>query len=635
MLAPRKLPRWRYARPHRRLSVFLLLSAAICSLVVCNRAPSPQLAYDHARRTFIHGDLMVSQEEAEQGYERFRSSNPEWAWKFRTLEAEILLWRGKYPGVLTLLDHPSSMSLPPDVNIQILTLAGIAHARQLLVDKAEQELDYAEKLCSGSSQPSCGALFQGRGLVALGRNQFSRARSFLERSLAFSRADRNRFLEATSLLNLGAVSLKEGYFDEAVDFSDEANQVSTALEAKDISQVALLNVGWAYFRMGDSEKALELSLESENRARQLGDSFNLENGLTNAGYVYMQGQGLDRAEESFRQALELSQSENSKEHMLNALRVLARLSLQTGDLDKAADYAHRALQIAHEGNNHPDELYPLLVEGQVAARRGDAAKARQVFETVEQDPDCPVSLKWEAQHSLARLYEDEKQANPADLEYRAALTTFEAARATVKREDFQLSFLTNASRIYDDYVHFLVAQGKTDEALRWADYSRARTLLEGLGVLSKGPSKASHAGPPPLNSREISRRAKGVLLFYWLGEKQSYLWAITPQKTSLFPLPPGAEIEALVQRYRNALKGPQDVLESSEDGRALYRTLIAPAKALLGQREGLHHSRRQPQQPEFRDLDRRRPQAPLLDRRCRRGERQFAARARGVFRQKE
>ena len=71
-------------------------------------------------------------------------------------------------------------------------------------------------------------------------------------------------------------------------------------------------------------------------------------------------------------------------------------------------------------------------------------------------------------------------------------------------------------------------------------------------------------------------------MFYWLGEKQSYLWAVTPQKTSLFPLPSKSEIDAAVQRYRKALVGPQDVLETSNaDGIALYRMLIAPAQSLL------------------------------------------------------
>jgi CHAT domain-containing protein len=221
----------------------------------------------------------------------------------------------------------------------------------------------------------------------------------------------------------------------------------------------------------------------------------------------------------------------------------------------------------------------MLVQGQVAARQGDAAKARQIFQAVEQDHVCPVFLKWEAQHSLARLYENESQLNLADREYRAALATFEAARATVQHQDFQLSFLTNGARIYDDYVHFLVARGKTEDALRWADYNRARTLAEGLGLLAKG--SGDHAGPPALNPREISRRAKGVLLFYWLGERQSYLWAITPRKVSLLPLPPGAEIDSLVQSYRKSLNGPEDVLASSKEGRTLYRTLVAPAKALL------------------------------------------------------
>ena len=142
----------------------------------------------------------------------------------------------------------------------------------------------------------------------------------------------------------------------------------------------------------------------------------------------------------------------------------------------------------------------------------------------------------------------------------------------------RLPFLTNATAIYDDYIHFLVAQGKPLQALQVAEYSRARTLNEGLGLLHKGTAFA----PDPLNAKEIARRAGGAILFYWLGEKQSYLWAITPQKTSLLPLPPASEIDAVVQRYRKSVLGPLDVLTTADDdGRALYTMLVDPAQKLL------------------------------------------------------
>jgi CHAT domain-containing protein len=150
----------------------------------------------------------------------------------------------------------------------------------------------------------------------------------------------------------------------------------------------------------------------------------------------------------------------------------------------------------------------------------------------------------------------------------------------VRHEDSKLSFLTNGSSIYDDYISFLVARGKTNDALRWADHSRARTLAEGLGLLGK----AASIEPPALNAQEVSRRAGGALLFYWVGDKRSYLWAITSRTTRLFPLPPGSEIDAAVERYREALAGPQDVLDSGNpDGQWLYRTLIAPVQTLLPQ----------------------------------------------------
>ena len=60
------------------------------------------------------------------------------------------------------------------------------------------------------------------------------------------------------------------------------------------------------------------------------------------------------------------------------------------------------------------------------------------------------------------------------------------------------------------------------------------------------------------------------------------MWAITAQNTSLFSLPPKSEIDPIVQRYRKTLAEQQEFLQTADDdGRALYRTLVAPAQVSL------------------------------------------------------
>ncbi len=527
---------------------------------------------------FVRGDLARSQQEAETDYRRFLKSDPALAWKFRILEADALSWRGKSEEVVALFESGPPPPALRDIIIQARTLQGVALAHLHNFPEADRKLTEAEVLCHESTDPACGGVIRARGVLAVELGDFSQAKQFFEQSLLFAHSHNDQLLEATALLNVGFASLAQGYLDEAVDWSERANQSAQALGARDLSQNAAGNLGWSYYKLGDSEKALGLFLEAEKTAHELGDVGDQASWLTNAGYIYMDRRDFSLAGQSFRKALDLATEINSKEDIYNARRVLARLALQTGEVDEASQFAEQALNIARESGNHLDELYPLLVQGQIAARRADSADAEQKFKAVEQDKSCPIFLKWEAQHSLARLYEDEKHPDLADRQYRAALATFEMARTDIRHEDSHLSFLTNGWRIYDDYVHFLVSQGKTNDALRWADHSRARTLAEGLGLLTNSAAD----GPPPLNAMEIARREKGTFLFYWLGEKQSYLWAITPKKTELFPLPAASEIDSAVRRYREAIAGPQDVLDSANsDGRSLYLMLIAPAQTLL------------------------------------------------------
>ena len=562
----------------------LLFSTGV--LLSCQRgSTSPEAEFAAVNRSFVQGNLQQSQTQAARDVERFRRSNPEWARKFQVLEARSALWRGLYPDVLSILE--SNLAPPTETETLILALSfrGVANAYTYNFQEAERLLGQASEFCGSHRAASCGELLQARGLMASQQKRSMEADNLYQEALEFARAHHDVFLESSALLNLGAEFLSQDHFDEAVDFSESARRVAAAQNARVVELSAQANIGWARYRLGDSEGALAIFLDAEKLASELGVLSGQENELTNIGYIYMDQERPEEAKQSFRQALDIAKQIKSREDVYNALRVLARLSLQLGDLDKANDFAGQALTMARGIPSHADELYPQLVLGQIAAKRGDFTTAEGILRQVEQDKSCPVFLKWEAEHSLARLYEDQPLPDRADREYRDALATFEGARSAVRREDYQLSFLANGERLYDDYVHFLVSRRRMEDALKWADFSRARTLAEGLGVPEikfRRTSSDSRIAPPKVDAKDVARRAGGTILFYWLGEKQSYLWAATPRTTQLFTLPPRSTIEPQVRRYRTAVVGPQNVLDSeNKDGEGLYETLIAPASKLL------------------------------------------------------
>lgn len=521
--------------------------------------------------------MIQSQGEAHREWARFRTSSPEWAWKFRILEANSLLWQGLYAQVLATVDSPADSPSNPDSLIEILAIKGAALARLHNFAEAEETLGQATRMCQESSEATCGDVIRARGVLAIQRDQFDSAKRFFAQSLKFARDHKDHFLQVTALLNLGLASLREEHFDEAMDWTAAAYQASMTLGAYGEAQKARGNLGWAYYYLGDTEKSLNASLEAEKLAGQTGNIISQLTWITAAGNVYAGKGDFAGATRSYRDALCLAKRTRGKEAIYDAYRALALVSVESGELMEARKYSDQAFDIAHSDNNRLDELYPLLVKGLIAARSRDGAEAERVFREIETDQKNNASLKFRAEYALARLYEDQGRRVAADRLYQSAIATIEASRATINRIDSKLPFSNNARHVYDDYVHFLVATNRNGEALRWGDFSRARTLTEGLGLLPKGGS----VGPPPMDAQQIARHAGGTVLFYWLAEKQSYLWAITPQKTSLFILPARKEIEDELHRYSEALK-VQGVLASADrDGKSLYSLLVSPAQAIL------------------------------------------------------
>ena len=544
--------------------------------VACVQHSDPQPTFDEAMRAFRNGEVARADHEAEAGYNRFHNRGADWAWKFLLLRADALAWRGMNDRVLTLL--ASEKNPPPgDLAIRKARVEGAAYTSMNRFDEAERVFSNAESLCQQSSSADCTDVLLERGLMEMNRGQFAAAKDLFGEALKKARENSYSFKEANALMDLGWSALQQEHYDETMDWSDAAYKRAAGIDAGHIAQNALGNEGWAFYKLGDYEKALALLLDAKDRAHRIGATSFEVTWLTTAGYVYLDNGDLAKAEQYYKQALDMAQQTN-KQDVIDALVSLALVSERTGKLDQARHYADRTIALVPKDGNRLDVLYPMLVKGHVAARQHETQQAEKIYREIEQDPKSHISLKWESEHSLAQLYEDENQPDAAEHEYRAALNTFEGARASLHEETSSLPFPANAAGIYDDYIRFLVNKNKTNEALQIAEYQRGRTLAEGLGVLQKETTFK----PDDPKAQATARKVGGTILFYWLGEKQSYLWAITRQKTEIFTLPPKSQIEPIAQRYRKALAEQQEFLQrTTDDGLALYHMLIEPAAALI------------------------------------------------------
>jgi len=534
--------------------------------------------YEKSMGLFHHGRLEECEIEANRGYEGSQGARElGWATRFLLLKAEAILARGEARETLVLLESDKLQNADTDQSVERLSILGAAYARLHRLDEATLALGSARSLCEKGTTRACGGVLRAWGMLAMEQgNPYLAQRYFLE-GLSFARSRGDRWLEANALLNLGFSALQDERFDESLDWSRAAYDESIELGDENRAQGALGNMGWAYIGLGDIDRALALFREAEMHAKRIGNIGAELTWVTTGGYAYQDLGDLRSADDSYSRALTLAKWIDSKEDVITSLELLSQIAIDSGDLDRSEGYISQASPLLRTSGNHLDELDILLAQGRIAAARRESKQAETIFATVMHDPASQTSMRLGAGHELARLYEAEGNPSAAERTYKTTLATFEVARDELKKEDSKLPFLANATRIYDDYISFLVSHGKVEEALAAADSSRAQTLEQGLGI---GVGRDTCRGNP--HGSALARSTGATLLFYWLGEKQSYLWTITSKGTKLFTLPSQLEIAARVKNYRSVLLGMNDPIEAeNEDGRALYQMLVAPAANMI------------------------------------------------------
>ncbi len=545
---------------------------AIGLLILAGCGTPPDVHYNTGRLLLKQGKPADAMREAEAGM-RAESS-----WRFRILEADVLLFRGEARAAKDLLAFPQP---PADPESQARLQMDLGWAEYLGSNYAgaEAALQRASQIAESANLPLLDAYVENRAaLVAVRQRRMEEAERSFRHVIEVAVAQQDPYLQATAMHNLGFLFQNTFQFEKAIYWLDKARAMFQQLGAVNSYFVATGNLGSCYLRLGDLEKGLADLKEAQDHAHQMGDRFNEQLWIGNSGSALYERDQFQQASEKFKQALELARSLDNNEKDLTGwwYYSLASAAIDLGDFDAAGKYNKEALDRRQALADRSD-FYPRVNEAHIAAGRKDP-RAEGLYRGLiaeYREGMNPVPML-EAEAGLAGILAEKGQFDKADAQFRAALANVENRRAALVSADNRMTYLAKLIRFYDRYIDFLVDRQQPERALEVAESSRARVLDERL------ESKPAHAAVPASRMRELARSSHCVFLSYWLGKNRSFLWAVTPGGIALYPLPPEREIAPLVAGYRSFLENLRDPLQSEfPAGRKLSEILLGPVRPLL------------------------------------------------------
>ncbi|HEY0263106.1 MAG TPA: CHAT domain-containing protein [Granulicella sp.] len=533
--------------------------------------PKTILSLEQIEQIFISGDLPSAEQAAEAAAARYRTTDPTRAQAFRAELAKIYLYQGRSVDVVELLSPSSPSDTSPEVAIRRHLLLAMGHARLGHPTLTAEELANAAALHPTSTLQT--EMLNIQGAIALEQGSLDAARSLLQQALDLAHRQDSRYLEMEIWMNLGVVGLQLERYEDALQSFQHASTLAQAIGARLAREKALGNLGWTYYLTGDDARALENALAARTMAASIGATLDEVQWSTNAGESQFRENDLRAARSSYEHALMLAESLHNTEEMLDTHISLAYLLLRQHSAQAEA-HIREASQLAAVRNHAEESLQTQLLQCLLLIEKNQLQDAATSLLALIPHATAP-SIQWEAENTLAGVYERQNRSQDAEYWFQRAIATFHKQRLSLRTVELELPFLENGSGLYLGYMEHLIHQGRTAEALRVLDNSRAEVLAEGLGDMSG----ATPAQPDP---RSLAARLHGTVLVYCLREHTSYLWAITPQKQQLFTLPGSETILPLLNHHTQAILDSKDLLaQTGSTGRQLYDLLVQPAAALL------------------------------------------------------
>jgi len=488
--------------------------------------------------------------------------------RFRILQAEMLAQRPDSAAGLRMLAVPLEPGGDPVLERRRRRSwgFGLCRSARTAVDrgKAMEILD-AVLADSPALTAEAGSVELRRGTCLRAMANYGEAEKAFRAGLAAAKASKDALLEAQVLSSLGSLCASSERFDEAATYTRGALRAAASAgpAGKHVTRRALDNLGWHQYELGDYERAID----TLRQFRALHDRERVVN-ENNQARTLMAMEDLAGAEQHYERALTAARTGSSTDasQQVAVLHGLAMVSYRRGKWFEAARWNKEAMELARRMNQSDMERSGSLLDARIRLGQGDAAGAEPLLRRLLSDAGASRQLLWTAHIELAQLLAGQGRAAAAEAGFQQAMRLVEDAQANLTAAEDRISYLSGRMEVYRQAMQFLLRQNRRADALRVAERSRARTLQ----------------GKPAVKMA----RHGATVLFYWLDEPVSHLWAVRPKgEPAYFALAGAREIQDLVDRHNEFLLRARNPLkEGGQEARRLYEVLIKPAVGELSGR---------------------------------------------------
>jgi CHAT domain-containing protein len=413
------------------------------------------------------------------------------------------------------------------------------------------------------------------GIVYKELGDYRRARVAYEQSLGLIRKLGEIENEANSLNNIGNTYRAEGQTAIALDYYGQALAAVRRLGRKNGEAMVLNNMGAAYFQDGRYQTALEHHQQSRAIRKALGDRRGESSSLNHEGVAWHKLENLQKALECLRESLAMRREMNDPIGEAETLMNLAAVERDLGEDATARVTIEAALEkVEHLRARISDAGLRATYVARVQETYGAYVDTLMRLHLRAPTGGYDAAALQAAERSRARVLLESLVEARADIREGVDQALLDRERALNRRLENASQQLSRTLAGKSTGVEIAAAR-KALEKL-----SSERQQLEAQ-IRKASPRYAALTHPEPLTASEIQKEvldADTVLLEIALGEKRSWLWAVTSDTLETRELPARRRLEAQARLLYDALTARQP---RKGDTPAAYRARVAEAERRL------------------------------------------------------